>query len=375
MLRKPPAKRAFSGMVGLPPEPEDVQKPAQATVTVLNPEPAPIMIESVPKKRGPKPKFGVAMTPLERQTRSRTNRKQEQENAERETQQKQDDAKRETLIAELMEIYDRQQSEIVKTKEEKKVIEERRKTDRKQRAQYHSDLMGLSLAELYVAIDDMPPDTHGRLTDERSGESGRKHGQSEIERLLSVRQHDSSLFEDEDQDPNLAAGFKTKPEGAAPESFDMKDSTADIADKPMTRPRIPAMVLERQKNANKKMLALVHEAFDESGHCHVPDLCMYDRTPCTFQAKNTDEALEHLWAKFYEGERLWDHVEKLSDPDVADTLQVLLSEARKNAWANTHHWVVTQWMQKYRRKHEEPELRDMQFQALPTDISPVLSAT
>lgn len=50
MPRKPPAKRAFSGMVGLPPEPEDLQKPAQAPITVLEPEPAPAV--EVPKKRG-----------------------------------------------------------------------------------------------------------------------------------------------------------------------------------------------------------------------------------------------------------------------------------------------------------------------------------
>src|SRR2546422_6707128 len=29
--RKPPVKRAFSGMVGLPPEPEDLQKPVPST--------------------------------------------------------------------------------------------------------------------------------------------------------------------------------------------------------------------------------------------------------------------------------------------------------------------------------------------------------
>src|SRR5467141_3725443 len=31
MPRKPPVKRAFSGMVGLPPEPEDLQKPVPST--------------------------------------------------------------------------------------------------------------------------------------------------------------------------------------------------------------------------------------------------------------------------------------------------------------------------------------------------------
>jgi len=365
-------------MVGLPPEQEDAQKPAQVAVAVLDPEPTRVIgTSSLPKKRGPKPKYGTAMTPAERQTRSRTNRKQIQDDAERRNQQIQDDVRRKALIAELMEIYDRQQANVVKT-ENKKATDERRAVDRKQRAQFHIYLMALPVEDLKLALETekQAPDTHGRLPDERSGEGKRQFGQSEIERLLATRQHDSSLFEGEDQDPNLAGGFKVTPEGAAPESFDTKDSTVDTADKPGAHPpRIPTKTWERQKKTDEKMLALVHEAFDEYGHCHVPNWCLYDRTPCSFRAKNTDEALEHLWAEYHQGERLWDHVEELSDPDIADTVAPLLAEARKKAWANIHHWVIRQWLAKYRKKRGEPELRDMHFLEVPVDISPVSSTT
>ena len=97
------------------------------------------------------------------------------------------------------------------------------------------------------------------------------------------------------------------------------------------------------------MLALVNQVFDESGHCHIEQLCMYDRTSCSFHAKNTDEAVDHLWAEYYKGERLWDHVRKLSDPAIAETVGPLLIEARKNAAANIHHWAIREWIARYRK--------------------------
>jgi hypothetical protein len=174
----------------------------------------------------------------------------------------------------------------------------------------------------------------------------------------------------------MAGGFKVTPEGAAPEPFDAKDSTVDVADKSGAHPpRIPTKTWEGQKKTDEKMLALVHEAFDEYGRCHVPDWCQYDRTPCSFRAETSDEALEHLWAKYFRGERLWNRVRELSDPDISETLEPFLIEARKNAWANIHHYVIREWLMRYRKKRGKPELRDMRFRALPSDISPVLSAT
>ena len=324
--RKTPAKRLFSGMAGSP-------------LAQVN-EPAPTPSPSVPKQRpGPKPKFGVAMTSAERKASSRANQKT-----------KQDDAERRKLIAELMRIYRRQQGDAVFDSKRPHLSQDQNAAKRRQERSYLAQLMTLAIGDLQLALETQKqtPDTHGRLSDERSGEGARAMGQSEIERLIAAKQHDSSLFEDEDQDPNMAGGFKVEPKGAGPQSFDAKDSTVDAADQAKTRPRIPTIVLERQKKTNEKMLALVHQVFDESGHCHAPNLCPYDRTPCPFVAKSDDEALEHLWAEYYRGERLWDHVRKLSDPAIAETIEPLLIEARKNAAANIHHWVIRGWIARYR---------------------------
>jgi hypothetical protein len=350
--RKPPAKRLFSGMAGSPLSKiiEPTAKPAQspsAAVPVMPETPA-VETSPLPKKRGRPPKHAVAMTCAQRQVRSRANRKA-----------KHDDAEHRNLIARLVKIYDRQATDVVvfgRDRDAVKRAEDRRAIDRKQKRLYLEQLKALSLEELQLALEGkQTPDTHGRLPGERSGEGARAMGQSEIERLIAVKQHDSSLFEDEDQDPNMAEGFKVTPKGAGADSFDAKESTADTADKPTTRQRIPTMVLERQKTTNEKMLALVHEVFDETGCCHIEELCMYDRTPCSFRATNTDEAVEHLWAEYYKGERLWDHVRKLSDPAIAETIEAILIEARKNAWANIHHWVITQWIARYRNTRRTPD--------------------
>jgi len=96
---------------------------------------------------------------------------------------------------------------------------------------YLDGLIGLSLEQLKLTLDTQKqtPDTDGRLHNERSGEAKRSHGQSEIERLIAARQHDSSL-EGEEQDPSMAAGFEVKPEGAGADSFETEDSMTDSAD-------------------------------------------------------------------------------------------------------------------------------------------------
>jgi hypothetical protein len=329
MPRKPPAKRLFFGMAGSP----------LARVDDNAHEPAP-MFESIPKKRGPKPMNGMSMTTAERQRQSRANRKQKQE-----------DAERRRLIAELMRIYRQQQGDVVFDSKRPHLSQDQKAAKHRQERWYLGQLIDLPVGELRLALETekQTPDTHGRLPGERSGEGARAMGQSEIERLIAAKQHDSSLFEGEDQDPRMAGGFKVEPKGAGPQSFDAKDPTADAADKPTARPRIPTIVLERQKKTDEKMSALAREVYDESGHCHIGQLCAYDKTPCSFQAKNKDEAVEHLWAEYYKGERLWDRVRQLSDPDISEIVGPLLVEARKNAAANNHHWVIREWIARYRK--------------------------
>jgi len=151
------------------------------------------------------------MTSAERKAVSRANQ-----------EAKRDDAERRTLIAELMRIYRRQQSDIVDDPKRPKAVRERREVEHSQRRLYLYDLIRLSLAELQLTLEvaEQAPDTHGRLHNERSGEAQRSRGQSEIEKILGAKQHDSSYFEDQEQDPSMAAGFRVKPVGAAPTSFE-----------------------------------------------------------------------------------------------------------------------------------------------------------
>jgi len=187
-------------------------------------------------KRGPKPKFGVTMTPAQRKALSRENQKT-----------KLQDAERRKLIVELMKIYRRQQSSVKKTKN-KKAVEQQHEATRTQRRQYLDGLSQLSLAELQLAlqVQKQTPDLHGRLHNESSGEDKRMFGMSEIERIDAARQHDSSLVDLQSgtilpgesvgisagngQDPLLAAGYGVKLEGRGPDTFDRNDETADSAD-------------------------------------------------------------------------------------------------------------------------------------------------
>ncbi len=277
MPRKPPAKRAFSGMVGLPPESEIVAEPAQApaAVAVMDPEPAPALIELAPKKRGRPPKHGAAMTLAERKAASRANQ-----------QAKQDEAERTKLIAELMKIYDRQQVDSLSSVAFA--------VDRKQRAQYHRDLTGLSVAELRVAMEGkQTPDTHGRLHNERSGEKEQIGGQSEIEIIIGAKQHDSGYFEDEDQNPNMAAGFRVNPVGAAPESFEAEDSE-DAVSPGSAKPEFNLTTEEKWRD--KAIESLVHKMFLNSS----------DAAKCLFceEAFSSEISAEnHLAEQYVKGEK------------------------------------------------------------------------
>lgn len=195
-----------------------------------------------PKRRGRPPKFGIAMTAAERKAASRAWKKE-----------KQQDAERRNLIAELMNIYRRQQAMIISDKN-RKATEERIKGAGEQRRQYLNDLEHLNLTTLQVLLktEKETPDSHGRLHNERSGEAEHSTDQSEMETIIAARQHDTSLFEVDDPEAateeakQMAAGFRVRPQGAGPDTSDKED---DKADKPASSP-IPDWTL----TANEKWL-------------------------------------------------------------------------------------------------------------------------
>src|SRR5437588_3940661 len=208
--KKSPTKRMFSGMAGSP-----LASVVPVAVAVLEP----LGMEPAPKKRGPMPKFGVAMTPAERKTRSRTNQKA-----------KLDDAERRKLVAEILVIARRNLAGPDKPGRERITVKRRndiRDENRNFLRILHDNLLRSSVDELQKSLEALSiPDSRGRLHNERSGETQRYGAKSEIEKILAGIQHDSTLFPetgDEDidkQDPRLAGGFKVRPEGLGADKFE-----------------------------------------------------------------------------------------------------------------------------------------------------------
>jgi hypothetical protein len=93
-----------------------------------------------------------------------------------------------------------------------------KKSNRERIGRLHIELGQLSVAALktYRETLDRTHDHTGRMWGERSGEADRQHGQSEIEQIISRRQHDVSLGEASEQDPLLSGGYQVRPGGAGP---------------------------------------------------------------------------------------------------------------------------------------------------------------
>lgn len=217
------------------PRPETAPSPVQPPLIVATPEPV-----STPKRRGRPPKFGVAMTVAERQAASRAWRKE-----------KHQDVERRNLVAEILKIYRRELSwagGAITVERESKIY----KANKHHLRSLHNELLNLSIEELQAVLDTKKnnPDSEGRLHNERSGQGPQKHGQTEIERILGLIQHDTtkvvtpfwanpadSVIDDDeeltrDTAKQMAAGFRGRPEGAGPASYDPKDSMDDEADAP-----------------------------------------------------------------------------------------------------------------------------------------------
>ena len=244
-------------------------------------------------------------------------------------------AERQSIIKQLMKIYDRQTSDVTNvTPEGKRIgptaIERRNIQDAAQRRSYLEGLEQLSFEDLKLALDGKStPDSHGTLPGESSGG---KTGEN------------AAKIIDADTQPFATA---VKPSGTSSEMLGngKKDRWQ----------RVPAKELEKQKDLEKKFKQMAAKMLSD-GRCHVPDWCMYDKTPCSFVALTPDAAVEHLWAEYYAGEKLWDKVDKLADPDIARLVGPLLADARKNTWKATHHWVICNWLRSESKPGPKPPI-------------------
>ncbi len=280
-------------------------------------------------KRGPgaPPKHGVAMTPAERQAASRADRKA-----------KQDAAEREKLITELTEIYDRQVSKVIvvgQDRDAEKRAEDRRGDDRIKRRQYLDELNNMSLEELRLATEGKEtPDSRGTLPGETTG----GFDGTKVEKIIEA-------------DVRATTGGQVKPDGRGSDDPTKRGAPSRWA-------RVSANELKKYLNVEQKFRDMaktwfasgpVNEGLKAINHdSSVFGYCPCLRTEnvvCGFAAESEEEAVEHLWAEYYAGEKLWDRVDQLSDPDIADMVGPLLIEARRNAVAKAnHHLVICGWL-------------------------------
>jgi len=218
--RKKSAQRSFTGLAGSPLSRVSDTAPrvdpttqAQANVTSLIDAVSQATTDKQVKevvrvKMGRPPKFGAAMTAAERKRLSR---------------QKRRDIARRDLIAKLMEIFRRQQSTVVNTRDVHGALNdhateaERHGQDRARMNQHLNALHTLTLAELQqaLAVQTARPDSHGRSRYETKT-GGRSH--VDLANLQAQVQHNVNLIEEEsDQWKNLGGRFKVKPNGAGPD--------------------------------------------------------------------------------------------------------------------------------------------------------------
>jgi len=310
MQRKPPAKRLFSGMTGS--AFARVNEPAPAVGTLV---PAPI----IPKRRGPKPKLGVVMTPAERK------RKQRITQAEPEKRQ---------LIAEILKITKRGMGAPTHAGDVKRrsATEAAEKNGRERLLQLRNELMLVSIKDLrkyHKALKDNL-DPHGRLHNESSGGDSRVNGMSRIERIIAAQQR-------------AEHGGKTRLEGHGPESYE--DTTSDcvnVSREPgkqgygATYAKAPVydplQKTESQKRIDNNIDAVVNmlnlrQYIFEPGESGVK--CPW----CDVMLTTPTGAENHLYAEYTKVENHRDYIKTLEAYEVSESL---LNDAKRAQDKNEH---------------------------------------
>jgi hypothetical protein len=190
------------------------------------------------------------------------------------------------------------------------------------RQQYLDALMNLAIDELRLtAQGKSTPDTRGKLPGEiKSG--GR--GSYEASKII-----DTVLHTDIDGIVEVSdVAASTKPSGTPPDSK-LHGASSRWA-------RVPANEIKSWNKLEQKFRDIAVGNFDEHGHCKVPN--------CGFVSSSAEVQVDHFWTEYYLGEKLWDKVDQLSDPDIIDTVGPFLIEARKRAAQNAHHWIICGWL-------------------------------
>ena len=254
MQRKRPTQRAYTGLVGLPPdEPGDVPAP----------------------QKGGRPTLGdKPMTPAERKSRERAMKAA-----------KKDDEVKRNIVAALMKKIRSAQPEITdKAFQAAAACTQNRKRLRK----LHDDLLVMPMAALNEVLETykLTPDSHGRLHNERSGEASRKYGMTEMERILAAQSTRSGAV---------------KPEGyGKDEDEPSEDDNGDSSGfRPPSGPRIPPEHIAFLNNREAIIRELIAEHVVKVSD---DDSCTLHRCLlCNRMLRELPDAMQHFWVEYGKG--------------------------------------------------------------------------
>ncbi len=171
-------------------------------------------------------------------------------------------------------------------------------------------------------------DDAGRLHNERSGEGPRKHGQSEIERVINVAER-------------LDQARPTKPEGSSPDTFEV-DPTADRADGRQGQKKPGKTIAEERLDERMDNIAIW--LFDNPSR---PGCCRR----CGLEVLSNSGRHNHAWEAYRQKEKLERHRQDLID---ADAPADMIGAARKACVDDKHFQILVRLLAKRNWHAGEP---------------------
>jgi hypothetical protein len=277
---------------------------------------APVVVETpvanVPKKPGRPSKYGTAMTPAQRKAESRKMQGEKQANKERRD-----------IVAKYVKSY-RRMLPIIKPTDPQwrsKTIEHRQRLRK-----FHDELMTLSLQQLKDALKvwEETPDQWGRLPGERSGESGRKHGMSEPERIISAEETDTG---------------RVTPGGHGP-AIDKDDERGDF--RPPSGQRIPPEHIAFLEDREKIIGQLVSKFYDaERGHIikNYEGEQHFEKKQCRLCGAlipDPSDVRQHFWEEYGKGLEAYYKYLELNEPHITELAPFIVEDARLRYTQNKH---------------------------------------
>jgi hypothetical protein len=274
----------------------------------------------VPKRRGPKTKHGVVMTPAERKRRQR---------------ERQSEPEKRQLVANILKIMKRQMTVPAHAGDLRRQssTESVQKENRIRLRTLHSELTALSVSDLrkYAETLKDAPDSHGRLHNERSGEGPRINGMSEMERIIAAQERNEH-------------GGKTRPQGHGPTSYE----PADPADA-KTSIYNPLQKTEAEKHIDEAIEQLVKE-FRQA--LTSPDVSAVKCPWCAVMLTSPTGAENHLNAEYTKGKNQKAYIEKFEayNEEAYSPMPTAILDAAKESLQNNLHFTGINEIIKERRR-------------------------